>query len=301
MEDHLTIAIYTLKEIIEEKGVVLNNSNVVVFEMADEELCKVDCNYPSRVICFGIMVVTNGSAVVNIDCQEFHLKEKDVIYMFPNNVIEFKEFSDDCHIKSTLIATDYLSHLNFQVQSQEALDMLSNNYSKVISLDFDIFKTILYHMDKLKCLNNPVAKHVFYEEMLKNHLMLLVYELANYSKYKSNEQTLVSFRKEDIALQFINQVSVHFKLHKDVQFYADSLHISRKHLSKTIKEVLDLTPKQIIENKIITEAKLLLLKSRLNINQVIAELKFEDQAVFSKLFKKNTGFTPSSYRKQLVK
>jgi len=299
--EQLSIPIYTLKEIIEDKGISLNNTDVLVFDMNKDDFCKIDCNYPSRVICMGIMMLTQGMATVNIDHQEVVLKTGDVLYMFPNNVLEFKAFSADCSIKSVLIAPDFMSSLNFQVESQEALEMLSSNYSKIIGLDEGIFSVISYHIDKLRDLNNPETVHFFSVEMIKMHLTLLIYELANYSRNQSQQQNLLSYRKEDIAIQFVNLVGSCFRNHKDVQHYADALHISRKHLSRTIKEVLELTPKQIIENKIITEAKMLLLKSKLNINQVIAELQFEDQAVFSKLFKKNTGFTPSAYRKQLFK
>lgn len=104
-----------------------------------------------------------------------------------------------------------------------------------------------------------------------------------------------------MAVRFIGLIARDFRQHREVQYYADQMHISRKHLTRSVKEVYDLTPKQIIDKKIIGEAKVLLQKTELTISEVMQELNFDDQAAFSKFFKNNTGLSPLSYRKQILK
>jgi len=292
------IPTYTLKQIIEREGVSVLNSNIVVFDTANID--KLKLNYPYRTASMGIIFITNGTATINIDFQQIEAKKMDLINVFPNNILEFKQLSPDYQMNGILVSLDFLSELNLQINSQEAYDILSDNYSKIISLNHDIFPVIKYHIDKLKNLNDPNNNTFFYPEMLKLHFTLILYEMANFYRIQTSHYNFKSSRKEDIAIQYVRLIAQHFRNHKDVQYYADKIHISRKHLTRTIKEAFHKTPKQIIGDKIIAEAKILLLKKELNIRQVMAELNFEDQAAFSKYFKKHTGLTPNLYRKQTM-
>ena len=50
----------------------------------------------------------------------------------------------------------------------------------------------------------------------------------------------------------------------------------------------------------IEESKRLLLNTDYALIDIAIATGFEDQSYFSKVFKKFTGFTPSSYRKSLI-
>ena len=295
------IPINTLKDLIESKGINVLDSNIIGFDIDSSNLDRVQLNYPSRTMGNGIILITKGTASLKIDFQSMEVGEKDVITVFPNNVLEFKSFSSDCCIKGVLVSVDYLSQIDIQLNSHEAMDYLSKNYSKIISLTKDNGRIIDFHIQRIQALNNPNEDNFFYLDMLKRHMTLIVYELANFSKFQNNNHDFISFRKENIAVEFLNLVNQNFREHKDVQYYADRIYISRKHLTRTIKEVFHKAPKQIIEDKITVEAKMLLLKSEANISLVMEELHFEDQAVFSKFFKKNTGLTPTAYRRETLK
>tara|TARA_R110001592_G_scaffold251942_5_gene514631 strand:- start:698 stop:1606 length:909 start_codon:yes stop_codon:yes gene_type:complete len=295
------IPINTLKDLIESKGINVLDSNIIGFDIDSSNLDRVQLNYPSRTMGNGIILITKGTASLKIDFQSMEVGEKDVITVFPNNVLEFKSFSPDCCIKGVLVSVDYLSQIDIQLNSHEAMDYLSKNYSKIISLTKDNGRIIDFHIQRIQALNNPNEDNFFYLDMLKRHMTLIVYELANFSKFQNNNHDFISFRKENIAVEFLNLVNQNFREHKDVQYYADRIYISRKHLTRTIKEVFHKAPKQIIEDKITVEAKMLLLKSEANISLVMEELHFEDQAVFSKFFKKNTGLTPTAYRRETLK
>lgn len=99
-------------------------------------------------------------------------------------------------------------------------------------------------------------------------MMLVFYEIADFNKKRLSHHHLLSPRKEALAIQFLNLVGKDFRKSKEVQYFADVMHISRKYLTRTIKEIFDKTPKQIIEDKVIAEAKLLLLKMELPVSQI---------------------------------
>jgi AraC-like DNA-binding protein len=88
----------------------------------------------------------------------------------------------------------------------------------------------------------------------------------------------------------------HVKEQRSVNFYADMLYVTPKHLSMCVKEITGKTCGEIIDEMVVAEAKALLHNSELTIGRVADELNFSDQYFFSKYFKKRTGMSPMNYR-----
>jgi hypothetical protein len=55
---------------------------------------------------------------------------------------------------------------------------------------------------------------------------------------------------------------------------------------------------ELIRDRILLEAKRLLVNAEMNIAEVAAELEFEDNSYFSKFFKKYVGATPEIFKKK---
>ncbi|WP_312076802.1 helix-turn-helix domain-containing protein [Chryseobacterium sp.] len=293
------IPIYTLRKIIDWQNVQLVNPDVWAFDINSSNSIVVELNFPSKVICFGLFLVQRGEVLINVDFQEIQLKKNDVVNLFPNNVIEFKKISNNARLKFILISIDYFSELNLELNSQEAFDILSNNYLKQVTLDDETMFSIIYHINHIQELNNPENANNFNLEMLKLHFSLIMYSLANYTQTQSEKGEYKTSRKEDIAVKFVGLVGQYFRYHKDVQYYADAIFVTRTHLTRTIKDVFNKNPKQIIEEKLIAEIKVFLMKKEFSIAEVMREFAFEDQAAFSKFFKKHTGVSPNFYRKTI--
>ncbi|MNU25414.1 DNA-binding transcriptional regulator AraC [compost metagenome] len=293
------IPIYTLEQFAEFNNLTLLNKEILSCICGPDDLDAIDLNYPIKISSFSLFLVTNGNVRLNIDFQEIALRQNDIIFLYPNNVIEFLEVSSDASFQSLFISGEYFTNLNLQMNSKDALEILSNNFSKILSLCSDSISHITTSFERLRFLNDPANETIFYKEIQKGIINLVMYELAGYLQKQQNS-LLKTYRKEDIAIKFAHLVNQHYQSRRDVQFYADRLFVTRTHLTRTIKDVYLKNPKQIIEDKIISEAKILLLKSEFSISQVMGELRFDDQPTFTKFFKKKTGFSPNAYRKSLV-
>lgn len=73
--------------------------------------------------------------------------------------------------------------------------------------------------------------------------------------------------------------------------------ISESGLRRQFKETYGVSPNEYKMKIKIEKAKFLFESSDLNVTQVSLRLNFYDTAYFSKIFKKYTGYTPISYRK----
>ena len=75
------------------------------------------------------------------------------------------------------------------------------------------------------------------------------------------------------------------------------LDITPKYLTTATRGLTGKTAGELIDEMLITEAKVLLNESGLPIAHIAESLSFSDQFVFSKFFKKHCGQNPSSYRR----
>ncbi len=99
-----------------------------------------------------------------------------------------------------------------------------------------------------------------------------------------------------ILVDFRNAVEKSFKHEHKVGGYADMLNVSSKYLNEVIKDSLGYTAKEYILERIIIEAKRLLLHTELNVKQIGYELGFKEPIHFSAFFKKTTGSTPLDFK-----
>lgn len=83
--------------------------------------------------------------------------------------------------------------------------------------------------------------------------------------------------------------------------YAELLNISPNALTKLTRKTLQKTPTKIIVDRIIIEAKRELFLTKKTVDQIAANLGYEDPFYFSRFFKKHVSVSPTHYRKTVGK
>jgi len=100
----------------------------------------------------------------------------------------------------------------------------------------------------------------------------------------------------DLIRDFNFQVEQHFRTKHGVSEYADLLHKSPKTLANYFSKYYDKTPLQIIQNRIMMEARKLLIYTEKSIKDITYELGFDNQQAFSRFFKSKEGISPSEFK-----
>lgn len=164
--------------------------------------------------------------------------------------------------------------------------------------------------DPIRSLDNygvSVLNHFFFalEDVAKSsrcsdkfntlrHLALALYFgfladlMGNPNEFDANSNSL--------TIQFLQLVSKECTKHRFVSFYASSLCVSSQYLSVMVKSASGHSPKEWIEDYLMTEACSLLSEEELTIGQISEMLHFDSESQFSKFFKHKSGISPSSYR-----
>lgn len=253
---------------------------------------------PFRSDFFAIIMVHEGAIEVNVNLQNFRLKKNDLLAFSPNTIKHLVSISDDCKFYAILYKSSFLINANIREFHQNVYDSLvsgmplfnlAGNEAKILGNLIEVM-WLRSHGNELNFSNDPVVKHGF--------LSFLYAYTFLHRKYRKDGDRKTS-RKEDLMLRFINLVANNFKEERSVDYYAKKLFITPKYLSEVTKDVSGKTASSIIAEMVIMEAKSLLNISSLSVIEISDLLNFSDMSFFGKYFKRYTGTSPTTFRKQI--
>ncbi|SMB99467.1 transcriptional regulator, AraC family [Hymenobacter roseosalivarius DSM 11622] len=138
------------------------------------------------------------------------------------------------------------------------------------------------------------------QEMLQMLLKRLIIIVTRLAKAQYQAPTGLSDDKLDTIRRYHLLVDTHFRTQHQVQFYAGQLSRSPKTLANLFALYNEKSPLAVIQERLVLEAKRLLLYSDKSAKEITYELGFEDAAYFSNFFKKHTALAPSVFRASKV-
>lgn len=136
-------------------------------------------------------------------------------------------------------------------------------------------------------------------EMLQMLLKRLIIKITRLAKSQFFDKTAAG-EEVELIRQFTMLVDEHFKTHKKVADYADMLFRSPKTIANTFSKAGELSPLQVIHNRVVSEAKRRLLYTDYSVKEIAAQLGYEDDTPFHKLFKKLTKMSPQAFKKSVT-
>ena len=135
------------------------------------------------------------------------------------------------------------------------------------------------------------------EEMVRTYLKQLLIR-ATRSWKRQHLDKAVTDQQSDLEFfrKFTRLVEEHYKSKHTVADYADFLCMAPKTITHKFNRLSLPQPNEVIKNRIILEAKRLLVHTSLTSKEIAYDLGYNDPAYFSRLFQTKTGESPSSFR-----
>ena len=241
--------------------------------------------------CF--FLVESGEADLIVNKFKKRIKGGDLVASIPGESWEWGTI-DDLKGKIVMFEADFLLAVLKGGFSLEPISSLNNDkHYPFIPLSEKIYSKLKYLMGEMEeCLDD---KPVFYD-LLRNQLWQFVF--LSEKQYVGNG----NLGRESLSLNhlptFVNLVNRYFLRHKNTSFYAEKMNITPNYLNKIVKQATGISAREYILNRVMSEAKLLLRITRINITEACYELGFEDPNYFIRLFKKHEGVSPGEYQKR---
>lgn len=235
--------------------------------------------------------------LINKELQE--VEENCIIFISSRNLYTLVENSDDLEVYYMNLTSSYRSYTPLKFNRFDVYRTISENYSSIICLpeiDFDYIWKIVdfmhYHLYKKK-------SKTFLKELIENAFSALAYSIVGHLEKKVVETPANNSRSEEKVLEFLELLGQNFIKQRDLQFYADKLHITPKYLSKIIKQITGNPPTYFLTQLLVDASCHALSQKDLTIYQVSDMLGFSDYFTFSKFFKRNMDMTPTEFRNNL--
>lgn len=217
-------------------------------------------------------------------------------FVFITEINEIKTTSD---FKGVLTYIDDIFFKKTTENIRFTLSKVIYYYSKkpFVLLRQEEKKRILKYIDFLSDSINQKG-NIFSVDINKNILQALLYEVWNVIlhtfKCKGNN---VGYIEDDIIGSFMYLVNTYCREHHMVKWYAEQLFVSPDALSAKLRKTYGKNANKIIDETLAAEAKICLSDEHYSIQDVAEILNFSDQASFSRFFKRNTGLSPSEFKK----
>lgn len=189
----------------------------------------------------------------------------------------------------------YCIHTNDSEVSCNGLLFFGSNVSPTLTLDDEETERLrtLFQVLEEEFDTNDTGQEEMLRILLKRFIIRCT-RLANRQLVKNgNKQSEI-----DLVRHFNVLVEEHFKEKKSVSEYAEMLYKSPKTIANVFSKNSDLTPLEVIHERVIIEAKRMLLYTDKTSKEIGFDLGYSDPAQFSKLFKKQTGLTTGEFRKE---
>jgi len=107
---------------------------------------------------------------------------------------------------------------------------------------------------------------------------------------------IISVRQTETIRRFREMIERNFRHHRPLDFYARQLGVTTAQLNACCRNSTGKSSLEVINDRIIAEAKRALLFSDLAVNEIGASLGYGDPAYFNRFFSRRVGMSPGRYR-----
>ena len=127
-----------------------------------------------------------------------------------------------------------------------------------------------------------------------NSLLLYIQRVSKAHSAPAKEN--ISESKDKLFHEFRVLLTNNFREERSVQFYADKMHISTRHLNSVCQRASGQNAKEIIDHFTIIELEVSLIYTHKSFQELVNEFHFPDHSYLNRYFKRHTGYSLSEFR-----
>lgn len=250
---------------------------------------------PHRHDFYATILFTHGSGIHEIDFQKYEVSRGSLFFMSPGQIHSW-ELSADIDGYIFFCSQDFyeIHYVNQKLRSFPFFG--SVHFPRKLELDnydFRDFIRIIQHLEN----------EYFAQNLMKNGLILSLLSqvfinatrlFSRDFEHLSSSAGLSYFKHYQ---DFEDLLEENFTREKSVSFYASAMNISPKHLNRIIQTVIQKKTTDLITERVILEAKRMLIYLDENLVEIAFRLGYEEYSYFVRVFRKSSGMTPTQFIK----
>ncbi|KQM71461.1 AraC family transcriptional regulator [Pedobacter sp. Leaf216] len=253
--------------------------------------------FPHRHTFYHFVIFTAGSGTHSIDFNKYKVTPWQIYFMSPGQVHTWNfdnkvdgyifNFEKD-FFQSFLLKPDYLEGFSFFAGADQGN---VKDLPPGIRNDVEVLCNQLYTQVNINSNKNTDFQRVLLLSLL--HLVEQQTAVTQLQQFQTHNMVVLR--------NFQKLVEENYLLKRMPKDYAEMLFITPNHLNAICKELIGAQAGEVIRERILLEAKRLLVSGEVNISQIANELNFNDNSYFTKFFKKYSGLTPEQFKRDYTK
>ncbi len=249
--------------------------------------------FPHRHNFYQIVLFTQGGGQHSIDFQQYEVQPHQIYYMAPGQIHTW-EFDDETDGYLINFNDSFFTSVVNSPQYVRDFPLFNHiTRSSVNTLDLacctEVEQAFAQMLEEFEAADNYLKM-----ELLRGILTIILVRLSRAAPLAFKDGT----SKHHVAQlrQFEQLIEQHFREKRLPKDYAKMMFVTPNHLNALTNSAIGKSAGEIIRARTLLEAKRLLTNSDLMVGQIAETLHFEDNAYFTRFFKKHLGITPEGFR-----
>lgn len=229
-----------------------------------------------------IMFIDEGQGTIVVNGVEYFAKKNDIVLYFPNNM--HKEYSEINHpMHAMFFGVKYTDSLKKMFEKCHPSYVFDSKQEAPLFLK--LFKILI---DESKGEELPYSDKI--TNCIVKTIVLKILQISINDKEEAKSNEFVKTMVDYLDQHYLEEISLD-KYYKELPF-------SKYYISRLFKSCMGTTPVNYIITKRMEKARILLNETNMKIMDIANEVGYKDIYYFTKLFKKEIGVAPTSYRKR---
>ncbi|TWR24722.1 helix-turn-helix domain-containing protein [Mucilaginibacter pallidiroseus] len=236
---------------------------------------------------------------VQVDFNVYHTQGAALFFISPNQVLSIQNMCSELGYFVFYNHDFYCIQIHDEEVACDGLLFNNINNMPMTAVPDQEATFINYLFTQLE--SEFLLKESSHEEMLRTYLKQLLIKSTRLWKQQHLGGVLTDQNNDpDTFRHFTQLVEAHYKQKHTVADYADLMLVAPKTLTHKFKRMNLPQPNEVIKNRIILEAKRLLVHTAMTAKEIAYELGYDDPAYFSRLFLIKTGESPSGFKAKFL-
>ena len=239
-----------------------------------------------------ILIITQGSGTHTIDFLEYDVFPGAMFIVSPGQIHQWN-LSKEVDGFILFFTKEFFLH-DFDTEKLTRFPFFNSTFSSPFFTLNPLEQKEIVSTYQL-ILKEYKNRTLHYEEMIRIFLNAMFIKLTRL--YPQQNKDYPKFGYDLILLnKYEALVDKYYTLHRPISCYSEKLNITVRQLSYLCKKTVGKNPSEILTDRIILEAKRLIIHSDLSITSIAEVLNYNDSSYFIRLFKKTTRQTPEQFR-----
>lgn len=240
-----------------------------------------------------LIYISEGKGIHSIDFSTFDINGPMLFFLLPGQIHQIKAKNIKGNI--VIFMEEFLKSSVFE--NEIHISPFFNRSSNKPYLKIPSTSSIGLHFDNLQSEydNNQILKDCKIRSILEIIFIDIIRMFNKDKKQQPKQNKGIDYKRINTLEQLVQK---NYISERNVNFYAEKLNITPRHLNNILKDHVNKTISELLQERILTEAKRLLLFSDLSSSEIAWKLKFSTPSYFFKFFKSKTNSTPEEFKRQ---